>query len=280
MRLGAPVFVKTADAVELAKAHRDLGYGAAYCPGMAINAKSDVEIEAVRKAFEQEDIVIAEVGAWGNMMSPIPEKREAHIQLVISRLAVAEKVGARCCVDYAGSASPDHPAGPHPHDLTREAFDDLVQVTRRIIDAVKPTRTAFTIEMMQWMWPDSADSYLDLIKAVDRKAFAVHFDPTNLINCPSRYFDTGAVIRECIAKLGPHIKSAHAKDCLMEPKAIVHISEVMPGKGVLDYRAFLTGLAALPQDVPLMVEHLKTPEEYAQAVAHIRGVAKECGVSL
>ncbi|MBM4049380.1 MAG: sugar phosphate isomerase/epimerase, partial [Planctomycetes bacterium] len=67
MRLGAPVFVKTADAVELAKAHRDLGYGAAYCPGMAINAKSDVEIEAVRKAFEQEDIVIAEVGAWGNM---------------------------------------------------------------------------------------------------------------------------------------------------------------------------------------------------------------------
>jgi sugar phosphate isomerase/epimerase len=280
MRLGAPVFVKTSDPAVLAKAHKELGYRAAYCPAVVFNDPSGAQTEAVRREFEKEDIVIAEVGIWRNMMSPDPKEREAVIQLAINKLGVAERVGARCCVNTAGSASKEHWAGPHPHDVTKAAFDELVQITRRIIDAVKPTRTAFTIEMMQWMLPDSPDGYLDLIKAVDRKAFGVHLDPTNLINCPRRYFDTGAVIRECIEKLGPHIRSAHAKDCYMEPKAIVHISEVMPGKGVLDYRTYLTLLAKLPQDVPLMIEHLKTPEEFAQAAAHIRGVAKECGVRL
>lgn len=280
MRLGAPVFVKTSSVDDVIKAHKDLGYRAAYCPGMVLGNVSDAQIEAVRKEFEKADIVIAEVGVWRNMMSPCIEEREATIQFAINRLRVAEKVGARCCVNYAGSASREHGAGPHPRDLTKEAFDELVEIIRRIIDAVKPTRTFFTIEMMQWSWPDSPDSYLDLIKAVDRQAFAVHLDPTNLINCPRRYFDTGAVIRECIEKLGPYIKSAHAKDCYMEPKSIVHISEVMPGKGVLDYRTYITMLAKLPQDVPLMVEHLRTAEEYAEAVAYIRGVAKQCGVTL
>jgi sugar phosphate isomerase/epimerase len=274
------VFVKSSDPAELAKAHKELGYRAAYCPGMAFNDPTGAVAETVRKAFGKEDVVIAEVGVWRNMMSPRSEEREANIQLAIGRLRTAEGVGARCCVNYAGSASKDHPAGPHPRDVTRDAFDDLVQITRRIIDAVKPTRTFFTLEMMQWSWPDSADANLELIKAVDRKAFAVHLDPTNLINGPRRYFDTGAVIRECIEKLGPYIKSAHAKDCLLDPKSIVHISEVMPGKGALDYRTFISMLAKLPQDVPLMVEHLKTAEEYAEAIAHIRSVAKECGVSL
>jgi len=280
MRLGAPVFVKSSDPAELVKAHKDLGYRAAYCPGIAFNDPSGSIAEAVRSGFEKANIMIAEVGVWRNMMSPSAEEREANIQLAISRLQVAERVGARCCVNYAGSASKDHPAGPHPRDVTTGAFDELVQITRRIIDAVKPTRTFFTMEMMQWSWPDSPDSYLDLIRAVDRKGFAVHLDPTNLINCPRRYFDTGAVIRECIEKLGPYIKSAHAKDCLLDPKSIVHISEVMPGKGVLDYRTYVSMLAKLPQDVPLMIEHLRTAEEYAEAASYIRGVAKECNVSL
>jgi len=281
MRLGAPAFAKSSDPAELVKAHKELGYTAAYCPGVVLaNPNDDALVEAMRREFERADIVIAEVGIWRNMMSPDSEEREANIRFAIERLEIAEKIGARCCVNYAGSRNPEEPAGPHPYDLTREAFDELVEIVRRIIDEVKPKRTSFTIEMMQWSHPDSPDGYLELINAVDRKAFGVHLDPTNLINCPRRYFDTGAVIRECIDKLGAYIKSAHAKDCLMEDRAIVHISEVMPGKGRLDYRTYLTKLAALPQDVPLMIEHLKTPEEYAEAANYIRGVARECGVKL
>jgi len=280
MRLGAPVFVTTDDPAELARAHVERGYKAAYCPGLVFNNPTDDVIHAARDAFKNAGVVIAEVGAWCNPMSPDEAEREKNINHIIERLSIAERIGALCCVDYAGSYSAEHPAGPHPDDLTRKAFDQVVETTRRIIDAVKPTQTFFTLEMMQWSWPDSPDAYLELINAVDRDAFAVHLDPTNLINCPRRYYNTGDVIRECVQKLGPLIRSCHAKDCIMDPKHIVHISECMPGKGMLDYRTYLTELAKLDADVPLMIEHLKTAEEYDEAARYIRGVAEECGIGL
>ena len=43
-----------------------------------------------------------------------------------------------------------------------------VENARRIIDAVKPKRAKLAYEMMGWALPDSADSYLRMIKAVDR----------------------------------------------------------------------------------------------------------------
>ncbi|MCM8756987.1 MAG: hypothetical protein NC823_00715 [Candidatus Omnitrophica bacterium] len=60
-------------------------------------------------------------------------------------------------------------------------FDLIVEVVRQIIDAVKPVRSYYTLETMPWMYPDSAESYQSLLQAVDRKAFAVHFNPVNLL---------------------------------------------------------------------------------------------------
>jgi hypothetical protein len=63
---------------------------------------------------------------------------------------------------------------------------------------------------MPWAYPDSPDSYLRLLKAIDRKHFAAHLDPVNLVCSPQRYFASGQLIRECFEKLGPYIRSCHA----------------------------------------------------------------------
>ena len=132
----------------------------------------------------------------------------------------------------------------------------IVQTVREIIDAVKPIRTFYTLETMPWMYPDSADSYLELIRAIDRERFAVHLDVVNLICSPQRYFANAALIRECVAKLGPQIKSCHAKDIALADRLTVHLDEVRPGLGGLDYRALLRELNGLDPDLPLMLEHL------------------------
>jgi len=283
IRFGAPVFLKSQDPAELAAEHKRLGYRAAYCPRPALAENvGDDTLHAVAAAFKKENVVIAEVGAWCNAMHPDPAIREKNLRLIISRLDLAERLGALCAVDYAGSFSPQYPAGPHLKDLSQEAFDLAVENTRKIIHAVKPKRAKFCLEMMPWAWPDSPDTYLAMIKAVDRPALAVHFDATNLINCWRHYYDTAAVINECIRKLGPMIVSAHAKDVTMAPESLslVNLRETRPGTGNLDYRALLKGLASLPHEVPLMMEHLKTVEDYAAAAHHIRNVAQDCGVSL
>ena len=143
---------------------------------------------------------------------------------------------------------------------------------------MKPARTFFTLETMPWAYPDSADSYLRLLKAIDRKAFAVHFDPVNLVSSPQRYFANGALIREFFEKLGPHIRSCHAKDITLQARLMTHLDEVRPGLGNLDYAAFLGELSRFP-DVPLMLEHLPDDGEYALAADHIRAVAKTLGIS-
>jgi sugar phosphate isomerase/epimerase len=276
VRLGGPVFLKSEDPAQLAREHRRLGYSAAYCPP-AKSTDTDL-IRDIAKAFAAENVVIAEVGAWVNMLDPDSEKRRANLAYVTERLALAEAVGARCCVDIAGSYNPDYWYGAHPKNLSREFFDATVANCRRIIDAVKPIRTVFTIEMMPWSIPNGTDSYLELIKAVDRKAFGVHMDVCNAVNSPERFYRNRELIDDLFARLGRWIASCHAKDLAWIPEYNVHFLEVVPGRGVMDYKAYLRNLAALPVDAPLMLEHLKTPPEYDEGRAYIRKNAAEIGV--
>ena len=277
VRLGGPVFLKTEDPQQLAREHRRLGYSAAYCP----NAKPDdgARLREIEKAFAAENVVIAEVGAWVNMLDPDPEKRRANLGQVTSRLALAEGVGARCCVDIAGSYNPKVWFGPHPRNLSREFFDATVENCRRVIDEIKPKRTRFTVEMMGWALPDGPDSYVELIKAVDRPAFGVHLDVCNVINSPSRFYYNRKVIAECFEKLGRWVVSCHAKDLAWTVEMNVHFVEVVPGRGEVDYAEYLRQVARLPVDAPLMLEHLKTAEEYEEGKQYIQRIARETGVA-
>lgn len=278
IRLGGPLFSNPEGPELWALAIRQAGYRAAFCP-VGLDA-SDAEIHAYEQAARKHDIVIAEVGAWSNTASTDPTVSEAAIAHCQRSLALADAIGARCCVNIAGSRNTSSWHGPHPDDLTDAGFDGVVELVRRIIDAVKPVRSCYTLETMPWLFPDSTDSYLRLIQAVDRPHFAVHFDPVNLVSSPQRFFGNGAMIRDFIERLGPYIKSCHAKDITLREHLTVHLDEVRPGLGGLDYTAFLSGLATLYGDIPLMLEHLPDEDEYNAAAAHIRTVASEVGVTL
>jgi len=153
-----------------------------------------------------------------------------------------------------------------------------VENCRHVIDAVKPTRTKFTIEMMGWNLPDGPDTYLELIRAVDRPTFGVHMDVCNGINSPTRYYRNSEFITECFRKLGPWIASCHAKDLEWKVELNVHFQEVVPGRGQVDYAAYLRELSKLERDAPLMLEHLKTADEYEEGKKYIQKVAAGIGV--
>lgn len=278
IRLGGPVFEKYDDPGTWVQLLRKQGYRAALCP---VGLHSDEVLTGqYRKTAEQNDIVIAEVGAWCNPVDPDGEKAGQAIQKCIDSLALAERIGARCCVNISGSRNPVRWDGPHKDNLTPATFDLIVETTRKIIDAVKPAGTYFTLEPMPWAYPDSAGNYLRLIKAIDRKRFAVHFDPVNMVTSPQIIYSNGEMIRDAIRKLGRYIKSCHAKDVMLrEDTSQSQIEEVRPGLGILEYRVYLAELQKLP-DVPLIIEHLKTEEEYKLAAGYIREVGKLVSVRL
>ncbi len=276
IRLGGPSFSNASDPDELALAHRKLGYRAAYCPG--VDLKDESRIRDIERAFAKHDVVIAEVGRWVNLLDADSTKRAGNLRLVTDGLALAEAIGARCCVDIAGSFHPTIWYGPDPRNLTSEFLDAVVENTRKIIDAVRPRRAKFTYEMMGWALPDSPDSYLKMIKAVDRPAFGVHLDPCNLINSPERFYHNTELLNECFDKLGPWIVSCHAKDLTWDVEMNIHFREVPLGAGKLDYETYLKRVAALPTDVPLMLEHMKNQAEYDACREHVQKTGTKLGL--
>lgn len=276
MRLGGPVFEKNVNPESWAAALKKAGYSAAYCP---VDEKASIEtVTEYMNAAAKAGIVIAEVGAWSNPLSPDAAAAKKALTFNQERLALADRIGARCCVNITGSRGKDW-AGPDPKNFTQETFDLIVETVRKIIDAVKPTKAFYTLETMQVMYPDTADNYLKLIKAIDRPQCAAHFDPTNLVISPQVYFSTGAMIKDAMAKLGAYIRSCHAKDVKLSPKPHIHMDEIRPGLGNLDYKVFLQELSKLDPDTPLMLEHLPNEQEYVAAGTYIRGVAAEVGVA-
>ncbi len=277
MRLGAPLFGDTSTPQAWISALQKAGYRAAYCP-LSPTADDDT-VRVYAQAAQQADIVIAEVGAWSNPLSPNEGERVAAIDKCKRSLDLAERIGAHHCVNITGSRSTQWD-GPHPDNLTDETFEMIVETTRDIIDAVQPRRTVYTLETMPWAYPDSPQAYLRLIEAIDREGFGVHLDPVNLINSPQRYFGNAAFMRECFSLLGPYIRGVHAKDILLRPHLTVHLDEVRPGEGALNYRVLLKEMNKLAPDTPILLEHLPTEQDYDVAATFVRQVAGDLGLSL
>ena len=276
MRLGGKIVGKRLAPDEWVAALQESGFTATFWPPYALDAPDDT-VRAYAEAAAKADIVVSEVIAWKNTLSPDEAERKAALERSKKALDLADRIGARCALGGAGGPNTEW-EGPHPSNLTEETFEMVVETTRAIIDDVRPKRAFYTLETMPWAFPNSVANYERLLEAVDRKQFAAHCDPFNFVVSPEIYFNSAAMVREFFAKLGDRVVSCHAKDVLLHDTMTVHIEEVRAGLGTMDYSVFLKEIQRADPDMPLLIEHLKTNEEYRQAADYIRSVAKKAGV--
>ena len=289
VRLGGPGIEYKGDPEAYAREHVAFGYRAAYMPNIRIENRE--EIAGIAKALADADLVLAEAGAWKNLIAHDAAQRKANLDFAVHQLALADEMGARACVAFHGTVghagdpwqlSDNYDYGPHPDNQSEAGFQRAVETARYVIDAVKPKRTKFSLEMVPWLVTDTAENYLNLLKAIDRPQFGAHIDAVNMVISPRLYFNSGQMIRECFALLGPWIVSCHAKDIVMQggPGNIsFHLDEVVPGEGNLDYVAYLTEIDKLARDLPLMLEHFDVAG-YRKGLAHIKRVAMAAGVEV
>lgn len=277
MRIGGSVEKAYSNPEEWYELVKELGYSAVLPPFGKDTPQSDKReyLECIKK----HDLIIGEVGIWRNTLSVNDDERKSASEYAKSQLAFADEIGANCCVNIVGSRGIIWD-GFHEDNYSADTYTLIVDSIREIIDAVKPKNTFYTIEPMPWMVPDSPDEYLQLIKDVNRDSFGVHLDFVNMINCPKRYVLCSKFIEECFQKLGPFIKSIHGKDVFMEQKYTTVIHEVMPGKGIIDYKKVALLCEKLGKDTVLFVEHLPDFESYKQAAAYVRRQAELAGVTL
>jgi sugar phosphate isomerase/epimerase len=183
-------------------------------------------------------------------------------------------------VNIVGSLSTTLWDGYAPGNYSRETYENIIRITREIIDDVKPEKTCYSLEPMPWMVPDSPEQYLQLMQDMDRDAFKVHLDFANMINGVERYHDAENFIRKCFRLLGPHIRSIHLKDVQMGDDLPCCIREILVGKGALPLNVALEEAEKLGPDTTVFTEHYDRHEDYVEATAYLRDLGWEMNINI
>lgn len=275
MRLGAPIFNQTDDPEAYVAAHIKKGYRAAYCPEQ-LSVRETEKISRYREVFEQNDILLAEVGVWCNPLSTDREEAKRSFDYTVERLALAEELQAQTCVNIIGTWYSENWYGPDAKNFGEDFFTYAVEISRKIIDAVNPKHTTMTFELMPFSFLDSPKEYLRFLEALERPAAGVHFDPINCINSPRLLYSHVDFFRESFQLLGDKIVSIHLKDIAINQETFSVVLEEVPiGQGEINYPALLNEIQKLSKDIPVMLEHLPDENTFDEAARVLRLFAKE-----
>ena len=268
MYLGLSSSLKHSSPKEWAETHKALGLKAVVFP-VDCNAGEKL-IEAYKEEAEKHGLLIAEVGIWRNTLAADMAEREKWIDYGIRQLKMADKIGAACCVNVVGTPYGPRWDGGYRQNFSQELWQLAVRMIQRIIDEAKPLHTKFSIESMPWMIPSSPDEYLRLIKDVNRKEFGAHLDVVNMITSPERYFFNDKFLEECFSKLKGKICSCHLKDIRLKEEYTFQLEECACGQGTLDLELFAKLATAENAQMPMIIEHLSTDEEYLASLKYVQ----------
>lgn len=228
---------------------------------------------------KKHDLRIAEVGIWKNVFAIDQAEREEARQRALSQLRLADEIGADCAVNVAGTWGGPIWDGGYTENYGKEAWDRIVAYIQDLIDTVKPKHTTYSIEAMPWMYPTGPDEYVRMIKQVDRAEFSCHLDVVNMINCPERYFFSGEFLDEVFDKIGGFVKSCHLKDIRLRDELTFQLQEVACGEGTLDIGKYMSLAHKCDPDMPMIIEHLNTDEEYEKSLIYVKKIMAKNNIS-
>lgn len=268
MRLGVSTDLGAKSATEWIEANKDLGLGAVVFP---LNAQAEnSKIDEYAKAAKEADIVIAEVGIWRNAIDADEKQAKENMQYSIDQLALADRIGARCCVNVVGAYSGSRWDGGVRDNFSKEAWNKSVKMIQTIIDEVKPQNTYLSIEPMPWMIPTCPEEYLRLIEDVARDRFAVHMDIINMINCPERYFFPEEFLDRTFDLLKGKIRSCHLKDVNLLNDFTFQLRECACGEGTFPIEKYAELASRENPDMPMIIEHLSGDSAYRESVQYVK----------
>lgn len=268
MLLGVSSCLEHSSPQEWAAKHKALGLGSINFPVSFEDGEE--KFMAYKKAADDAGLVIAEVGVWRNTLAADPQERRKWIDYAVGQLMMADAIGAACCVNVVGTPHGPRWDGGYRENFSRETWKEAVAMVREIIGRARPKHTKFSIESMPWMIPSSPDEYLRLIEDVDRPEFGTHLDVVNMITSPQKYFFNDEFLHECFEKLHGTIVSCHLKDVCLKEEYTFQLEECACGRGALDIELYARLADAENPQMPMIIEHLTTDEEYAASVRYVQ----------
>ena len=160
-----------------------------------------------------------------------------------------------------------------------ETWQLLLKGLRQILDDTSGLKAALGMEAQVTTNIDGPLAHRRLMDDMGSERIKVNLDPTNMTHMYN-HSHTTELINECFDLLGEDIIGCHAKDTYVLPHSqTVHVQEVCPGRGNLDYETYLVRLSRMKWPRSLLPEHIPA-DQFDEAYAYIRKTAEKVGVTI
>lgn len=203
-----------------------------------------------------------------------------------NQLRIGSAVGAQCIGFGWGKEF----SSPNPQIWSKETWNHRIAGVADLAKEAEEFGVDVAGHPLYFSPLCSLQRYKEMLDAVASPRLKVLIDIVNL-SLPHMLFNTTDFVNQVFDELGEHIVSLHAKDIKIAgaglgpcPKtekgmSLIHLDEVPPGEGVMDYATILLRLNQLDHDVTIHVEHFNY-EDTITAQQYIRSVARRVGVNL
>ena len=215
------------------------------------------QLEAVREVLSAAGINVAQAnGAYPSLVDPDPRVRRAGIDGLVAHMQSAKLLGAATLYVRPGGLNAGGPWWPHPDHHRREPFERLIDSLQQVAAAAETAGVTLALEGHALSVLDTPERAGELLRRVGSLALGFNLDPVNFIGSVWDAWRPQRVYDRLLHEAGPRVVVAHWKDYRVENRLVLHVTEVVPGTGLVDHARWLRELHAVQPDAWVLIEHL------------------------
>ena len=236
--------------------------------------KVSLELE---KALRNAGIILLEFNSPCNLYAPTHDQCRIIAEKYVDALAISQNIG---CLNVAACVEGPDSILPHPYNRSPEAYARLKDICLLIAEgtARRNIKARLLLEPVYTtlLWsPLVTARFIDEIGSPNVQA---HMDVANFYHY-DMIFDQAPFIRDAFTILKDRIHSAHVKDVAPAKSYFPGLVEMGVGEGIMDYRTYLQCLSKMPEDFPVIIEHMADLNQIVKSYRIIKTIAEEMGIS-
>jgi sugar phosphate isomerase/epimerase len=244
----------------------------------------DVPVDVARRAAESlSSAGLDLLQLWGPypcIISSDNAIRRAGVRGAQEIARLAARMGVPASGVRPTSLNPRWEWAPHPDNYLPETEDRLVDSLREIVKVSEDEGLDLVLESHIATTLTAPGVTRRVVERVGSPRLKVNIDPVNFVGDLRTAFEPAPIIHELFDALGTYVATVHVKDFYLEDRFVVHVSETVPGAGLMDIDTVIERAYSNQPDGWLVIEHLpvsQIPQAMQNLTAHLRALSVPVG---
>lgn len=207
----------------------------------------------IGSAFSRNDIRIAVLGCYFNMIHPDPEERRNGIERFKEHIRFARDFGCSIVATETGNVHPE--ISYTEENFEEEPFLEVIESVRELVKEAEKFGVIVGIEAGVNHPVHSPKVMKRLLDTIDSNNLQVILDPVNLLTVDT-YENQEGIFQEAMELFGDRVVVLHAKDFIIENNQLLPTAV---GKGLLNYEFILKTIKKKKPFINILLEETKEP---------------------